>query len=89
MGTLSGKATLFYFVFASHFIRGQFLKKKNPLRLEHTLFFKKENPFWKSCIVKESKQEVTKVLPLCKNVTKLWKFLLQLKMYIDLGNVYC
>ena len=59
MGTLSEKVTLFIFIFAFHLIRGQLLQKEFA------------SLFIKDCIVQEGKEEVTKIISLCKNGGKI------------------
>ena len=62
---LSEEATLI-FIFASRLIRGQLLKKKKNLLHRGTFFPVVADPFWKSFILQRSKQEVIKVVSLCK-----------------------
>ena len=66
MGTLSGEATLIS-IFASHLIRGQLLKKK-ICSIKSKFFTLRVDLILKGLhCVKKSKQEVTKVVSLCKN----------------------
>ena len=35
-------------------------------------FLTEQTPCWKSCVIQKSKQQVTKVVSLCKNGRKTW-----------------
>ena len=67
---------LFYFLYnllnRSQILKGRFgfLRRKNLLLLEQTLFFKSRSYFKNGLIVLESKQEVSKVVSLVKLMKK-------------------
>ena len=56
-------------------IQGANLYHKPPYKraLKCSLHMGAKNPFRKSFVVKESKQEVTKVASLCKNEERIWR----------------
>ena len=78
MATLSGEV-IFHFHFASHLIRGQFLKKKNLLPLEQFLSFKSRPYFERVALSKKANSKSQKLFPFVKMIENKGGELIHLK----------